>query len=52
MKFTLKIWRQKNADSKGKIKIYRVEGIEGDMSQKQEKKNKKIKNKYHGQRPL
>jgi len=32
MKFTLKIWRQKNIDSKGEIKIYPVEGIEKDMS--------------------
>ncbi|HZJ18905.1 MAG TPA: succinate dehydrogenase/fumarate reductase iron-sulfur subunit [Pricia sp.] len=32
MEFTLKIWRQKNADSKGKIKTYSLEGVEGDMS--------------------
>lgn len=32
MKFTLKIWRQKNAASKGGIKTYLVEGIESDMS--------------------
>ena len=32
MKLTLKIWRQKNADTKGKIVDYPIDGIEGDMS--------------------
>jgi len=32
MKFTLKIWRQKNADSKGKLKTYGVDGVDGNMS--------------------
>lgn len=32
MKLTLKIWRQKNADTKGKIVEYPIDGIEGDMS--------------------
>ncbi len=32
MKLTLKIWRQKNADTKGKIIDYPIDGIEGDMS--------------------
>lgn len=32
MKLNLKIWRQSNKDSKGALKDYTVEGIEGDMS--------------------
>lgn len=32
MKLTLKIWRQKNASSKGSLVTYPVDGIEGDMS--------------------
>ena len=32
MKFTLKIWRQKDAVSKGGLKTYHVEGIDRDMS--------------------
>lgn len=32
MKLTLKIWRQKDAQSKGKIVEYPISGIEGDMS--------------------
>ncbi|HXJ98802.1 MAG TPA: succinate dehydrogenase/fumarate reductase iron-sulfur subunit [Gelidibacter sp.] len=32
MKLTLKIWRQKNASTKGKIVDYPIDGIEGDMS--------------------
>ena len=32
MKLTLKIWRQKNANAKGEIKTYPIDGIEGDMS--------------------
>lgn len=32
MKLTLKIWRQKNADTKGQIVEYPIDGIEGDMS--------------------
>jgi len=32
MKLTLKIWRQKNKDSKGEFKVYPIDGIEGDMS--------------------
>lgn len=32
MKLTLKIWRQKNANTKGKIVDYPIDGIEGDMS--------------------
>jgi len=32
MKLTLKIWRQKNADTKGKIVDYSIDGIDGDMS--------------------
>ncbi len=32
MKFTLKIWRQKDANSQGKIVEYAIKGIEGDMS--------------------
>ena len=32
MKLTLKIWRQPNADTKGKLVDYPIDGIEGDMS--------------------
>jgi succinate dehydrogenase / fumarate reductase iron-sulfur subunit len=32
MKLTLKIWRQKDAKSKGEMKDYPISGIEGDMS--------------------
>jgi succinate dehydrogenase / fumarate reductase, iron-sulfur subunit len=32
MKLTLKIWRQKNAQDKGKMVVYPLDGIEGDMS--------------------
>ena len=32
MKLTLKIWRQKNAEAKGKMVDYPIDGIEGDMS--------------------
>ncbi|TRX35257.1 succinate dehydrogenase/fumarate reductase iron-sulfur subunit [Flavobacterium restrictum] len=32
MKLTLKIWRQKNAQDKGKMVEYPLDGIEGDMS--------------------
>lgn len=32
MKLTLKIWRQKNRDTKGELKTYPIDGIEGDMS--------------------
>jgi len=32
MKLTLKIWRQANADSKGSMITYPIDGIEGDMS--------------------
>ena len=32
MKFTLKIWRQQNAQDKGKLVDYQVDGIESDMS--------------------
>ncbi len=32
MKLTLKIWRQKNAGTKGELVDYPVDGIEGDMS--------------------
>jgi succinate dehydrogenase / fumarate reductase iron-sulfur subunit len=32
MKLTLKIWRQKNAENKGKIVEYPIEGISPDMS--------------------
>ena len=32
MKLTLKIWRQKNATTKGAIQNYDIDGIEGDMS--------------------
>jgi len=32
MKLTLKIWRQKNAQAKGQIVTYPIDGIDGDMS--------------------
>ena len=32
MKLTLKIWRQKNAQDKGRMVTYPIEGIDGDMS--------------------
>ncbi|MBT8261386.1 MAG: succinate dehydrogenase/fumarate reductase iron-sulfur subunit [Bacteroidia bacterium] len=32
MKLTLKIWRQKNAQTKGNMQTYPIDGIEGDMS--------------------
>lgn len=32
MKLTLKIWRQKDAKSKGAMKAYQINGIDGDMS--------------------
>lgn len=32
MKLTLKIWRQENANVKGSIQTYSIDGIEGDMS--------------------
>ena len=32
MKLTLKIWRQDNAKTKGKMVDYPIDGIEGDMS--------------------
>lgn len=32
MKLTLKIWRQKDANTKGKIVNYTLDGVEGDMS--------------------
>lgn len=32
MKLTLKIWRQKDAASKGSMQTYPIDGIEGDMS--------------------
>ena len=32
MKFTLKIWRQKNAKAKGKFETYRIDGISPDTS--------------------
>lgn len=32
MKLTLKIWRQKNATTKGELKTYPIDGIDGDMS--------------------
>lgn len=32
MKLTLKIWRQKNAKTKGDLKTYPIDGVEGDMS--------------------
>ena len=32
MKLTLKIWRQKNAQAKGSMQTYAIEGVDGDMS--------------------
>jgi len=32
MKLTLKIWRQKNAQEKGSLQTYPIDGVEGDMS--------------------
>lgn len=32
MKLTLKIWRQENANAKGRFETYNIDGIEGDMS--------------------
>ena len=32
MKLTLKIWRQENANAKGKMVTYPIDGVEGDMS--------------------
>lgn len=32
MKLTLKVWRQKNSQAKGKLETYKVEGISPDMS--------------------
>lgn len=32
MKLTLKIWRQKNAEAKGKFVDYQIDGVDGDMS--------------------
>ncbi len=32
MKLTLKIWRQENADTKGRLETYNIDGIEEDMS--------------------
>ncbi|NND64269.1 MAG: succinate dehydrogenase/fumarate reductase iron-sulfur subunit [Flavobacteriaceae bacterium] len=32
MKLTLKIWRQKDANSKGSMQTYPIDGIDGDMS--------------------
>ena len=32
MKLTLKIWRQKNAQDKGRMVTYPIDGIDGDMS--------------------
>ena len=32
MKLTLKIWRQKNANTKGSLETYNIDGIEEDMS--------------------
>jgi len=32
MKLTLKIWRQENANAKGRFETYDIDGIEGDMS--------------------
>ena len=32
MKLTLKIWRQKDANTKGSMQTYPIDGIEGDMS--------------------
>ena len=32
MKLTLKIWRQKNAQAKGSMQTYAIDGVDGDMS--------------------
>ena len=32
MKLTLKIWRQKGANTKGSLQTYPIDGIDGDMS--------------------
>lgn len=32
MKLTLKIWRQKNAQAKGSMQTYSIDGVDGDMS--------------------
>ena len=32
MKLTLQIWRQKNAQAKGQMVTYPIDGIDGDMS--------------------
>ncbi|ALM21209.1 succinate dehydrogenase iron-sulfur protein [Nonlabens tegetincola] len=32
MKLTLKIWRQENANAKGKMVTYQLDGVDGDMS--------------------
>ncbi len=32
MNLTLKIWRQKNSDSKGRFETYKVEDISSEMS--------------------
>ncbi len=32
MKLNLKIWRQKDANTKGKMAEYTLDGVEGDMS--------------------
>ncbi len=32
MKLTLKIWRQQNAQAKGSMKTYAIDGVDGDMS--------------------
>lgn len=32
MNFNLKIWRQKNSESKGKLQTYNLEGVDGNMS--------------------
>ena len=32
MKLTLKIWRQENAETKGRFETHNIDGIEGDMS--------------------
>ena len=32
MKLTLKIWRQKNAQAKGSMQSYAIDGVDGDMS--------------------
>ncbi len=32
MKLTLKIWRQENANAKGSMQTYPIDGVEGDMS--------------------